>query len=1369
MCAQLCIFVQTYVSTHTMKTKILLVLLACILYPGALCAEYFKHIGLTEGLTQPSVMAIYQDQQGCMWFGTREGLNRYNGHQLTVFKGWTPAVGDTPAVWLGNETDAIVGNNQGDIFFLIDGDLITYNLQTERFHRLTEGNKVAALTSFEGEVWYIKEDSLFRQKDTQEAPVFVMPSPGETSSLSVHADRIYVGTIDGVFIIDRATLAQTHLLPGIDIYSTFLSSQQELWIGTRMKGLYRKTAQADVPAEVPYVPGSPQGISSRQIREITEDNDGNIWFGTFDGLHKFDAHTQTFSLIQIPKYMGGLNHPSIFSLYKDIEGTIWIGSYYGGVNYFNPSTEHFAHYDYESNAPQGLYYSYIGELTPDRDGNLWFGTDGGGVGCTDAAWHIVRQLTAGPGNALPHNNIKSISYDEAHHCLYIATHLGGLSRYDIATNHFHNYLYERNHNGPMPNDILFHTKMWKGQLYLSARNGVFRLDTHTQQFHKLPVPAAYYEHFDIDPEGNLYLISWNHVYHTHVDRPDSLTRIPLVQEGSRARPSRVLATTRGAYIGTLGAGLFFFDNQTHQLTHYTAEKDGLASDFCYNLCRTASGKIIITSDRGVSYLSPTDNVLTSIDFMSNFHAAHLINGCGIYASDEYIFMGDTKGVTLFTENVFDKPEKSKELPLYFARLWVNNQPVRPQDKSNILEQALPYTDRLRLKHDQNNLVIQFAHPNFGEQLSEQWFQYQLEGFDKEWVRTRQTELYYTNLDPGTYTLRVATIDGEHPQENKEIKLQICILTPWYNTWWAWFIYLIVSATCVLYYVSIRVAKRTLALSLEKERFEKQQIEQLNHAKLVFFTNVSHEFRTPLTLIISHIDILMQKYSLSPSVYNQILKIRKNAQHMNNLISELLEFRKLEQNYETLQLKQQNITAFLKEIYLSFADYARQREINYAFKLTDMPVTCWFDPQLMEKVFFNLLSNAFKYTANKGSITLRGETRENEIIIHISDTGVGISRQDTDRIFDRFYQSEASEPKNSLFRSTGIGLALTKTIVEKHHGEITVESTVGEGSTFSVRLPRRKEVFANDQNVRLLDHEPEVTIVPGSFPVLPDDEHTPLAAPEETDETTGQKHTLLLVEDNEELLQTLDEIFAPFYQTLCAHNGKEGLQLVYDKKPDLVISDVMMPEMTGTEMCLQIKNNIDFCHIPVILLTALNSPEQNLEGLNRGADDYITKPFHAQLLLARANNLIRNRLLMQHQFDKKPLSEIDLTSINPLDKDLLKRAVESIEQHIDDTEFDIPVLCREIGIGRSLLYTKFKALTGMTPNNFILNHRLKHAATLLKQYADLPIAEVSDRCGFSTPVYFSRCFKAQYGCTPQSYKKGNKGDQETETTVNTPAE
>lgn len=1337
-------------------------LLSCI----SASAEYFRQIGLHDGLTQPSVMAIYQDQLGRMWFGTREGINMYDGKQVTSFKGWVPGVNPESSVWLGNEVSAIAGDSLGNVFFLIDNDLIEYDIRAERFIRLSSHNQTSVLTESDGDIWYMRHDSIFRRHtaDGKESLVTKTHIKG-VGCMMLQPDRIGVGTQNGIYLIDRTTLYQKQLLKGIDVYQLFESSEKEFWIGTRMNGLYRMK-EGEEAYKVPYSPGAPEGISSWQIRTFVEDNEHNIWFGTFDGLQKYNTRTQEYSLIRIPQYAGGLTHPSIFSLYKDRLGTIWVGSYFGGVNYFTPRSETFMRYDYDKSNTRTPYYSYIGDILTDKEGNLWLGTDGGGITCIDKDWNIVRQLTAdGEANSLPHNNIKSLAYDEKSHCLYIGTHLGGLSRYDIRTGHFHNYLNEQKGENA-PNEIVYYVKMWNGQLYLSSRNGVFRLDVNTRRFHKLDVPDNYYEYFDIDPDGNLYLAQNTSFLIIDLSASKEMQEIPLPLENNKAKITRIRSTDTGAYVSTLGGGMFFYERATGKITHYTAGDGQLPSDFCYNLCISHDNSILVTSDRGVTCFYPDERRFTTLNLRDDFASSYIISGCGLSVSDEgKIFIGDTQGVTVLSENDFNKVNPLHPTPdLYFSQLWVNNQPVTPQDKTGILKVSLPYTRRLTLSHRQNNLVISFALPDYELLLSKKQYRYKLEGLDQNWVTTRQPEAHYTNLAPGTYTFKVtAAIDnGQNAgTKNREISLQLVITSPWYDTWWAWLLYLLLSAGCLYYFVSSRLAKRTLALSLEKERFEKQQIEKMNQEKLVFFTNVSHEFRTPLTLIISHIDILLQRYSLTPSIYNQILKIRKNAGKMHNLVSELLEFRKLEQNHEILQLGKQDIVAFLKEIYLSFADYARQREINYEFRLSDNPLECWFDAQLMEKVFFNLLSNAFKYTSDGGAIYVSGEVTARQIILRIADTGIGISEQETGKIFNRFYQSDDPAKKSSFFSGTGIGLALTKTIVEKHHGRITVQSKVGEGTTFTVELPRLKEEFDGDQNVRLTVRQPEEAIVQGS---LPEPFDSDAQADEKADKAdmeavTDKSHTLLLVEDNEELLQVLVDLFSPFYKVACARNGKEGLEQVYQCKPDLIVSDVMMPEMTGTEMCLQIKNNLDFCHIPVILLTALNSPEQNIEGFNRGADDYITKPFHARLLLTRVNNLIRNRLLIQHQFDKQPLSEIDLTGINPLDKDLLKRVSQVIEQHIDDLEFDIPVLCREVGVGRSLLYMKFKALTGMTPNNYILNYRLKHAATLLRRYADLPIAEVSDRCGFSSPMYFSRCFKNQYGCPPQNYKKGKKDEEQ----------
>lgn len=1315
-------------------------------------AEYFSHLGLSDGLSSPSVMAIYQDCLGRMWFGTREGINVYDGNRISVYQGWVQNGKNAASpIWLGNEVSSIAGDREGDIYILIDRKLIKYDIRKGSFDYFLGEEQVSALTSFDGEIWYAKQDSLFCLKNGEDQARYVLKVQTESliNHLNIQAKSAYISTSDGAFIINRQTHERQQVLKGTDIYSIFESSRKELWIGTRIKGLYRMTTNGQIHP-VPYLPHSSEGVSSNQIREFVEDNEGNIWFGTFDGLHKYAPTTKTYKLIQIPKYRGGLTHPSIFSLYKDVQGTIWIGSYFGGVNYFTPQHTDFAHYNYMENAQTHLSYSYIGDLISDKDNHLWFGTDGGGICCVDEDWNILKQLTAEQGNALPHNNIKGICYDKEHNSLYIGTYLGGLSRYDLNTGRFHNYLQE-SHTTDLPNNVVFHVKIHQKQLYLTARNGVFRLDIPTQQFHKLPIPNAYYEHFDIDKEGNMYLIAWNKLVITHVAHPDSIIRIPLTVKGHQTTANKVLATPQGAYITTLGSGLIFYDKQKHETTRFTAQ---LPNGFCYNLCLTPDGRILVTHSKGVSCFAPDTKTFITLDFMHKFPSAHIINGCGIYAaSDGQIYMGDTEGVTSFHENEFLKSQTDTPYThFYFSELWINNHLVSPNDETKVLSEVLPYTRQLKLNHQQNSFTIRFTYSNYKEQLSEKWFMYKLEGFDKQWIPSKQPELNYTNLNPGKYTLRITATDEYGGQRSSdELQMHILISTPWYVSWWAWTIYILTIVSCVSYFIASRIARRTLALSLEKERFEKQQAEQLNKEKLVFFTNVSHEFRTPLTLIISHIDLLLRS-SMSPTTYNSILKIRKNAQHMNNLISELLEFRKLEQNQETIRLKHLDIRSFLKEIYLSFADYANQRQINYRLELPEAPTLCWFDPRLMEKVFFNLLSNAFKYTADKGEITLSGEITDTEISIHITDTGIGISKQDTGLIFNRFYQGENPKEMKDVFKGTGIGLALTKNIVEKHHGEITVESTLGKGSTFTVRLPLAESAFLQDPNIQLSAETEESGIIHDPLPPICEENGCTTISDIPAENAEKPSYTVLLVEDNEELLSVLEQLFAPFYKVICAHNGKEGLNLVYKEKPDLVISDIMMPEMTGTEMCLQIKNNIDFCHIPIILLTALNSPEYNLEGLNRGADDYITKPFHAQLLLARANNLIRNRLLIQRQFNKKPITEIDLTSINPLDQNLLKRATQIIEKHIDDIEFDIPVLCKEVGVSRSLLYVKFKALTGMTPNNFILNCRLQHAAVLLQKYPNLSISEISDQCGFSTSVYFSRCFKNLYECTPTEYQK-----------------
>lgn len=1344
-----------------MILRLLFSIILIIFSTVSLKSENFQYLSLEHGLSQPSVMAICQDGLGRMWFGTREGINVFDGERVLSYKGMIGNV-DNDSIWIGNFVSSVNSDSDGNIYFISDYNLFKYDIVEENFEQLTKNGSTSAMTESGGNIIYVQNNNIYELKHDKENQdkyepdlLYELSMEYAINTIFKGQSKFYIGTSTGlIYYSEKDNGKFSTILSGEDIYSILETSNGEIWVGTRMNGLY--IIKNDKIEKVPFSITGNNGTISLQIREFVEDDDKNIWFGTFLGLQKFDIKKQQFSAIKIPKYAGGLNHPSIFSMYRDREGNIWAGSYYGGVNYFNPTHSAFLHYDYQVGEMSNLYYSYIGEMVLDKRDNLWISTDGGGISCVDRSWNLLDVLIAGEGNSLPHNNVKSICYDEEHDMLYIGTHLGGLSRYDIKTGKFYNYLDKKGQENA-PGNIIHRIRKWKNYIIVSCREGVFSLDTNTDLFTKLESFYGAPTIFDISPDGTFYSSYNDKILSISLDSSTKNTEIKLPDN---VAVSQITATKSHIYICTLGFGMLVYSPSTKSLDSYKAPDLNILSNYCYDAKETSSGKILITSDKGIMLYNPSDKKIVSIDH--NYLKAPIINGCGVLVDNNNdIFIGDTKGITYFRESDF---YSSQEIPgeIYFSDIYINNEIVHPSHNGRILNKALAFTDKIVLDHSENNIVIEFASTKYADRHIQRSFMYKLEGLDKGWTTTNTPSARYTNLQPGDYTLYAKIADAP---DSKVSVLDIHISTPWYNTWYAYLVYFIVVFTVVYMFVRNRIEHRNLEISLERERFEKKHIEELNHNKLVFFTNISHEFRTPLTLIISHIDSLLQIHSFPPTVYNKIMKLKHNAQYMNNLVSELLDFRKFTQNHYNLKVSQNDLCAFVKEIYLSFSDYALQKGINYEFNAFPESIVCWFDAKHLEKVFYNLLSNAFKYTQS-GTIGVNIKLSDNKIFVTVYDTGCGISVKDAPRIFDRFYQVEDKKDDGGAF-GTGIGLALTKSIVEKHHGTISVESKLGEGSSFIVSLPLERTEYIKDEHIQFIDKQPETPVLEtvssssdysqdNELPVASDNADKKIPSPEDNSllkpKEDSEKYTILIVEDNKELIQILDDLFSPFYKVLKAYNGKEGLSMTFEYKPDIIVSDIMMPEMTGTELCIQIKNNIDLCHIPVVLLTALNSTEQNLEGFNRGADDYISKPFNSDLLLARVNNLVRNRLLIQSQINKKPLSDIDLASINPLDQDLLRKTSKVIEEHIDDPEFDVPELCKEIGIGRSLLYSKFKSLTGMTPNNFILNQRLKHAASLLQKYPTMPVAEISDRCGFSSPVYFSRCFKGQYGVTPQVYKK-----------------
>lgn len=1293
-------------------------------------AEYFKQINIQHGLSQPSVMAIAQDGLGRMWFGTQEGVNVYDGNRLTAYKGDFPDR-DGKNKWVGNFVEFIRTDAQGNVYLLCDGNLFFYDIYTADMEQITEGNKTTALESDGTQMWFAKGRDIYSLKTSTDTAQLRMTVPrGRINVIHCGHSCIYVGTTDGVFMTDKVHPGTwEHLLGGKDIYRLYESTATGLWIATRMEGLYRY-----VNSRLKRVPvtGNDKGTVDRQIREFVEDDAGNMWFGTFSGLQKYNPHQDKYQVVNIPVYAGGLNHSSIYSLYKDRSGTIWVGSYYGGVNYFNPDRSTSFHYDYQTSGHKDLFYSYIGDMVQDRDGRLWISTDGGGLSAVDRDWELVDYYTADDRNTIPHNNIKSLCYDSGRNLLYIGTHLGGLCRLDLTNKVFYRY---DDRNRRNPGNIIYRIRKWQDRIFVSARNGMFVLKPDSDRFSPLPTGGRIFVIYDIDDAGTFYGISGNRLFIGPCSELQHPETVDLKKYGLRSEVTALLPVSDGVYLCTKGDGLLFYHRKQKTMTSYHTGNSGISSNYCYRIAFVHPNQAVITSDQGIMLFDSEKKTFSRLEQKNS--SFPIIDGCGLYVSPEgEIYVGDTKGVTLIKETDFSDDRKTNS-SLYFSSLWVNNVSIRPYDGSDILTTSLPFTQRISLEYGQNNLQLEFASSDYACLPVLQEYEYKLDGIDRDWIRTSVPIVRYTYLKPGKYMMRVRYA-GE---EKASALLEIVIRRPWYFSWWAWSIYVVMAGLILFFTIRIWNVRRKLKMTLEKERFEKHHIEELNRSKLTFFTNVSHELRTPLTLIASHIDLLLQQTKMEATVYNVVLKVKQHVQYMSNLVNELLDFRKFSQNEGTLVLRQKDLCAFIKEIFLTFQDYALRRNMDYRFDAEPESVPCWFDERQLEKVFFNLLSNAFKSTDNGGQITvsvrLNGEFAE----VAVTDNGCGIAESDLPHIFDRFYQSRGSEMKG-MMQGTGIGLALTKSIVEKHHGRICVESRVGIGSTFRVLLSLERSEYEQDEHITI-DETEEKQPVSDFLPETEEDQEG---------QQGGHKYKLLVVEDNLELQQILLQLFRPYYQVAVADNGRMGLEQVYAFKPDIIVSDIMMPVMTGTELCMKIKNNMETCHLPVILLTALNSVEQNIEGLNRGADDYVCKPFDHQLLLARVNNLLRNRTLIHQQLSNQPVESLDLTSVNPLDQKFLHRVSEIIQKHMGDSAFDIAAFCQEIGMGRSVLYSKFKALTGMTPSNFILNARLQHAAMLLQKHPELSVTEVSERCGFNAPVYFSKCFKAQFQMTPVDYRK-----------------
>lgn len=1319
----------------------------------------FGNFTVDQGLSHNAIMTIYQDYRGFLWFGTRNGLNLYDGNGFTIYKHDKY----NSSGLLSNNIYQIVGDGKDNLYIRTANSISSYHIRESKFSIII--NQPANALCFSQSLYFATGERIYRYNEGSMEMVYQFPEQLTITQLHLQNDSILIGTEQkGLFLLQKESGTLTHLIPQGHIFDIFRDSSGCYWVTSYDGyGLYR--LQGGQIANF-RTSSHPESISSNQTHKCCEDLNGDIWIGTFDGLNKYDKRTGKFTRYYKGSQKNGLTESSIWALYCDHQGIVWAGTYYGGVNYFTPTHQIYQVYTTSTKEEEGLSAPTIGELTEDCDGNVWMCTEGGGVckyspSSARFKWYKHDRNR----NSISHNHAKALYYDRIRNVLWIGTHLGGLNKLELNTEKFTHYRHNEQDPRSIPSDVIMDIKEYGEELILSTYNGLVIFNPQTGQCRPLSSDKSYSRRLQYtkgilaDHQDNLWIINVGHGISRYDFKTQTLTDYqsgPLEEGGIGSSNFNCIYQDSQNRIWLCSGqyGLYLYSYNTRLFENFDTRKNGLASNVVYGITELSPDRYIVTTDVGYSILDNISKRFTNYYINKDIPLNTTYENSLFKTNNGEIFIGGTDGaVSFFEKDVLPKPHTYH---IYPTKLLVNGKLVVVGDESGILKEDLTSVERITLTSDCQTFSLEYTTTDFLPYNKEKTI-YRLKGFTEEWTDGRNKSIAYSNLNPGIYILQIKA-DRSSEEVPLEYQLEIEVLPPFYKTIWAYLFYILSATTIVVYLLIIYKKRIRLQAALEYEKKHAEDVEMMTQAKLRFFVDVSHEFRTPLTIIIGQVELLLQSQTIGTQLHNSILKVYKNCLQLKGLITELLDFRKLEQGHMSLKVSEQNLVSFLYNHYQTFRVVAAQKQIAYKFVKKEEDIPVWFDARLLWKVMNNLTSNAFKHTPPKGEIKVSVFREDNEVIIEVADNGEGIAPESINKIFDRFYRIERNDYRKDI--GSGIGLSLTKGIVELHHGTIEVRSRQGIETVFTLRLKSGNrhftmkeigEVIKQDDNSPFTDEQ-----LADNLALLPEPENEERV--KETDMRLEMKikqsnNKALIVEDNDELRRMLVKLFAPFYQVIQACDGQEGLEKARQEKPNIIVSDVLMPRLSGTELCKLIKSDINTCDIPVVLLTAKATMESTIEGLKNGADDYIAKPFNLEMLLSRCNNIVNNRLRLREKYSKHPqCTPIEMAS-NLMDKAFIDEVIRIVRERMDDPEFNVEVLVREMGISRTKLFAKLKAISGVTPNDFIQDLRLKEAAVLLKENPMLNVFEVSEKVGFNSSQYFRKCFKERYHVTPLEYRKG----------------
>ena len=1313
-------------------------------------------------ISSSMITHLYQDHDGIIWISTEDGLNRYDGAKFSV-------IGkdrNKPTYLTNSFIRRTFEDNSGRFFVATLNGVQLYDRAKEEFTTipllLEQGGEINANTPSiverrNGEIWIgtngygmfklvEKEDGLFFMQDNSNGNSLFIDYLFEDSQ-----ERLWIISPSSISLLENGQSIKQYLAGGMseEFSSICEDAYGNLYVGSRYFGMFYYDEVKDDFISIPYP-------SKLVIRDLHLANQEEIYIATDGtGVKIYNIREKTIKESNFNVTTLEFSKAKVHSVLKDNRGNTWLGCYQKGVIIVPAITNGFNYIGYKSITSNSIGSSCVMAICRDHEGILWVGTDGDGLYATYPNGKMKAHYPNITGNESA--TIMSV-YEDSKNQLWIGTYQKGVFKLNRATGQWESISVPDTTSQDKPRIYAFvedaNKQLWMG----SMGAGLYKLDMQTNQIKCMPsYNGDIINNLKINAMHNTWvnclLLSSNDklyfgTYNGFGCMDLKTENFVSTYSSNQFMRGEVCFTMHedqdgDIWIGT-NSGLKRFTPKTQEITSYTTE-NGLPSNTIYAIKGDYDNNLWISTSYGLSRLHIASETFVNFYARDGLQGNEFTRGAYFQGERGEINFGGTGGVTFFNPKEIINPNKKPQIQL--SDFYIHDKPVHKGMKSGnkeIITTDISNAKEFNLSHMDNSLTIEFSAMEF---YNPERISYQYNFNNNGWISLRNGEnrVSFSDLEPGKYRFQVRAKD--YSSFSDIIELNIIISPPWYETWWAKALYFLIF--CGLFWFIIQQIRQRY--HAKRQMMEHLHAEEINEAKLQFFINISHEIRTPMSLIISPLQRLIATDSDNERQQNYKL-IYRNAERILQLINQLMDIRKIGKGQMQLRFKETDIIPFIKELYHNFEYQAKTKNITLGFTTAIEELKVWIDPKNFDKIIFNLLSNAFKYTPKGGHIQINLKTGHDSdapspalcdyVEIEVSDNGIGLQEEEINRIFDRFYQVRNGE--NSSSTGTGIGLNLTRSLVELHYGKITAKNNEGGvGSSFTIRIPLGKDHIPT-KDIEATGSGSDVEVTP----------HTQVTNIEQEDLgniRSKSKRRILIVEDDEEIRHYLHRELGNDFHIQECDNGKDGLAMILQKAPDLVISDVMMPDLDGMSLCKKIKQNVNINHVPIILLTAKVRDEDTIEGLIQGADAYITKPFNIEVLRQTAINLIKGREMLKNTFGGKQVQENKFNKIEKESPDerLLNRVMKVINTNLSNTDLNVEMIATEVGISRVHLHRKLKELTNQSTRDFIRNVRLKQAASLLAEKKH-NVAEVAALTGFPSLAYFSTAFKDLFGVSPTAY-------------------